>query len=45
MSDKRIEVGETARDFTLEDTEGEKVTLSQFEGKEIVYLIFNRGFS
>jgi peroxiredoxin len=45
MSSGRIEVDEKARDFTLLDTEGRSVTLSDFEGKENVYLVFNRGFA
>lgn len=45
MSSKRINVGEKARDFTLEDTQGEPVTLSDFEGKQNVFLVFNRGFA
>jgi peroxiredoxin len=45
MSTQRIAVGEHARDFSLEDTHGNIVTLSKFEGKKNVYLVFNRGFS
>ena len=41
----RIKTGEKARDFTLEDTQGQPVTLSDYEGKKNVYLVFNRGFS
>ncbi len=44
MSEKRIEVGEKSRDFTLEDTHGKRVSLSDFEGEKVVYLVFNRGF-
>jgi len=44
MSEGRIRAGEPARDFTLENTQGESVTLSDFEGKSNVYLVFNRGF-
>jgi len=44
MRDGRIKAGEKARDFTLEDTNGESVTLSEFEGKKNIYLVFNRGF-
>lgn len=44
MSNKRIIEGEHARDFTLENTKGEPVTLSDFEGEKIIYLVFNRGF-
>ena len=45
MTKGRITKGEHARDFTLEDTQGNLVRLSDFEGKQIVYLIFNRGFT
>ena len=45
MSDGRIQVGEKARDFTLQDAEGRSVSLSDFEGEQFVYLVFNRGFS
>jgi peroxiredoxin len=44
MPQGKIEVGEKARDFMLEDTHGEPVTLSGFEGKKNVYLVLNRGF-
>ena len=45
MSENRIEIGDKSRDFTLEDTDGEGVSLSDFEGKKNVFLVFNRGFS
>lgn len=45
MTTNRIEQGEKARDFTLTDTQGKDVSLSDFEGKKNVYLIFNRGFT
>jgi len=44
MSKERIKLGEKSRDFTLKDTQGNPVSLSDFEGKKIVYLVFNRGF-
>ena len=44
MSEGRIRTNQKARDFTLMNTKGEPVTLSDFEGKKSVYLIFNRGF-
>jgi peroxiredoxin len=34
----------TAPDFTLTDTQGRSVTLSQFQGDRHVVLVFNRGF-
>ncbi|MDY6873638.1 MAG: hypothetical protein SVR81_06700 [Chloroflexota bacterium] len=45
MNKGRITQGEQARDFTLEDTRGNILRLSDYEGKQIVYLIFNRGFA
>lgn len=45
MPNKRIRAGEKARDFTLIDTQGQSITLSDFEGKQNVYLVFNRGFT
>jgi len=35
---------EQAPDFTLADTGGKSVTLSDFKGKKNVVLVFNRGF-
>ena len=35
-----LEVGETAPDFTLPSTTGEKISLSQFRGKKHVLLEF-----
>ena len=34
----------TAPDFTLTDTRGRSVSLSQFQGDKHVVLVFNRGF-
>jgi peroxiredoxin len=45
MPKERITEGEHARDFALEDTQGNIVRLSDYEGQQIVYLIFNRGFA
>ncbi len=36
-------VGDIAPDFTLTDTRGNDVSLSDHRGK-LVYLVFNRGF-
>ena len=33
-----------APDFTLDDYRGESVTLSDFQGRQHVLLVFNRGF-
>lgn len=33
-----------APDFTLKDTDGKEVRLSDFSGKSRVVLVFNRGF-
>jgi peroxiredoxin len=40
----QVELNAPAPDFTLEDYEGNKVSLSQFKGKQHVLLVFNRGF-
>jgi cytochrome oxidase Cu insertion factor (SCO1/SenC/PrrC family) len=39
----RIKVGEPAPDFTLENYDGNKITLSDFRGKKNVLLVFYRG--
>mgnify|MGYP006310455337 FL=1 len=44
MNNNRVKKGETPPDFTLENTEGEQISLSDFKGKKNVYLVFNRGF-
>jgi peroxiredoxin len=33
-----------APDFTLGDTQGQSVTLSDYQGKKHIVLVFNRGF-
>ena len=38
-----LQVGETAPDFTLEDQNGRKVTLSAARGQAPVVLVFYRG--
>jgi peroxiredoxin len=40
---KKLMQGTKAPDFTLTDSEGREVTLSEFRGKFVV-LVFNRGF-
>ncbi len=39
-----IAVGDTAPDFTLEDQNKNKVTLSEVRGKSPVVLVFYRGY-
>jgi cytochrome oxidase Cu insertion factor (SCO1/SenC/PrrC family) len=40
----RVRVGQRAPDFTLQDTEGKNVTLSDFRDKKTVVLVFYRGY-
>ena len=40
----RIKVGQAAPDFTLQDTDGKAITLSDFRGKKSVVLVFYRGY-
>ena len=40
---ERVKVGSPAPDFSLEDMNGKKVTLSDFRGKKSVVLVFYRG--
>ena len=42
--DSPVSVGEVAPDFTLEDQDGRKVTLSSARGKKPVVLVFYRGY-
>ena len=35
----------TAPDFTLADTKGDRVSLSDYRGKKHVVLVFTRGFT
>jgi peroxiredoxin len=40
----RAELNKPAPDFTLTDFKGQEVSLSEFQGKKNVLLVFNRGF-
>ena len=40
----RVKVGQPAPDFTLEDSDGKAITLSDFRGKKSVVLVFYRGY-
>lgn len=42
---KRIQINQTAPDFALSDANGQKVSLSDFQGKANVVMVFNRGFA
>lgn len=40
----RVEMNQSAPDFTLADFYGNEVRLSDFQNKKNVLLVFNRGF-
>ena len=40
----RIKVGQAAPDFSLENSDGNVITLSDFHGKKTVVLVFYRGY-
>ena len=40
----RVELNQPASDFTLTDFKGSQVRLSDFQDKQNVLLVFNRGF-
>ena len=40
---ERIKLGETAPDFTLENLDGNRISLSDFRGQKDVILVFYRG--
>ncbi len=44
MAEQRS-TGTKAPEFTLTDTKGQEVSLSQFHGETMVVLVLNRGFS
>ncbi len=41
---KRLNINVHAPDFEAVDTSGNIVRLSEFRGKKIIVLVFNRGF-
>jgi cytochrome oxidase Cu insertion factor (SCO1/SenC/PrrC family) len=40
----RVKVGDQAPDFTLENMDARRVTLSSYRGKKNVVLVFYRGY-
>jgi cytochrome oxidase Cu insertion factor (SCO1/SenC/PrrC family) len=40
---ERVKVGDAAPDFTLENMDGSRISLSDFRGKKNVILVFYRG--
>jgi len=44
MNDKRVKAGQTPPDFILENTQGEEISLANYQGEKNVYLVLNRGF-
>jgi peroxiredoxin Q/BCP len=40
----RVKVGQPAPDFTLEDSDGKAITLSDFRAKKSLVLVFYRGY-
>ena len=41
----RVQLNTQAPDFTLENFQGQPVSLGDFRGEKHVVLVFNRGFS
>ncbi len=41
---QRVKTGDIAPDFTLENIDGKRVTLSDFRGQRNVVLVFYRGY-
>jgi peroxiredoxin len=40
----QVQIDKPAPDFTLDDYQGNPVSLSDFKGEQRVLLVFNRGF-
>lgn len=40
----KVALNERAPDFTLSDFNGDRVSLSDYEGEKHILLVFNRGF-
>lgn len=40
----KVEINQAAPLFTLDDFEGNSVSLAEYAGKKNVFLVFNRGF-
>jgi peroxiredoxin len=40
----KVSINAPAPDFTLKDYRGNSITLSDYQGKQNVLLVFNRGF-
>lgn len=40
---ERVKLGDSAPDFTLENLDGKRITLSELRGKKNVVLVFYRG--
>ena len=41
----KVKINTPAPDFSLEDFNGQRVQLSDYRNKKIVFLVFNRGFT
>ena len=41
---KRVQINKPAPDFSLTDTNGQKVRLADFKNVSNILLVFNRGF-
>jgi peroxiredoxin len=40
----RVQINQTAPEFSLKDADGRQIKLSDFKDKSNVLLVFNRGF-